>query len=168
MIDAPFTDDRVALRPWRPADAPALAAAWADPDIVKWTGVPDDRSAAAAARWIGGWDERRRRGLALDLAIVLIGDESRVVGEVGASFVNRPPAVGWWVLPEARGRGVATRAVRLFVTELLGRGGVAELVAEVDAANPASLAVARRAGFAPEGPPGHVVLRRPPPASPAN
>jgi RimJ/RimL family protein N-acetyltransferase len=58
----------VALRPWRPADAPALAAAWADPDIARWTAVPEDRSVEAAARWIAGWDERRRRGLALDLS----------------------------------------------------------------------------------------------------
>jgi RimJ/RimL family protein N-acetyltransferase len=137
----------VALRPWAPDDAGALAAAWADPDIARWTAVPADRSLAAAAAWIAGWDERRRRGLALDLVVVEVGDEGTVLGEVGASFVTRPPEVGWWLMATARGRGLATRAVRLFADQLLAAGAASELVADVDPANPASLAVALAAGF---------------------
>jgi RimJ/RimL family protein N-acetyltransferase len=135
---------RVGLRPWRPADAPALAAAWADPDIARWTAVPDDRSLAAAARWIAGWDERRRRGLALDLVVTAAGDDAAMLGEVGVAFVTDPPTMGWWVVPSARGQGVATAAVRRFLAEFLP---VDEVVAEVDVGNPASIAVARAAGF---------------------
>ena len=153
-----FSDGVVAMRPWRKADADALVAAWADPDIAHWTAVPEDRSVEAAVRWIGGWDERRRRGLALDLVVTPAGDETAVLGEVGASFLTTPPAVGWWVLPEARGRGVASRAVRLFVTVIMAGGRVNELVAEVDPANPASRAVARHAGFRPTSDPGRFVI----------
>jgi RimJ/RimL family protein N-acetyltransferase len=107
--------------------------------------VPADTSEAAAARWITGWDDRRRRGLALDL--VVVDDRDTVVGEVGASFVTRPASVGWWVLPGWRRRGIATRAVRLFVTDVLPATGIDEVVADVGPDNPASAAVARAAGF---------------------
>ena len=145
----------IGLRPWRPADAPALAAAWADPDIARWTAVPEDRSVEAAARWIAGWDDRRRRGLALDLVVTAADDDATVRGEVGVAFVTDPPTMGWWVLAPARGRGVATAAVRRFLDEFLP---VDDVVAEVDEANPASIAVARAVGF--EGvPPERTVLR---------
>jgi RimJ/RimL family protein N-acetyltransferase len=134
----------VGLRPWRPDDAEALAAAWADPDIARWTAVPEDRSVDAAARWIAGWDERRRRGLALDLVVTPVDGEATVLGEVGMAFLTDPPTIGWWVVPSARGQGVATAAVRRFVEEFVT---AEEVVAEVDEANPASIAVARAAGF---------------------
>ena len=143
----------IVLRPWAPADAGALATAWADPDIAHWTAVPADRSESAAAAWIAGWDVRRRRGLSLDLVVAAVADEAAVLGEVGAAFVTRPPQVGWWVLPGARGRGLATRAVRLFCDQLLAAGAAPELVADVDPANPASRAVAVGAGFTPTATP---------------
>ena len=142
-----WTDGAVVLRPWAPADAGALAAAWADADIARWTRVPADTSVEAAAAWIAGWDERRRRGLALDLVVARVADPGTVLGEVGASFLTRPPEVGWWIVPAARGQGLATRAVRLFAARLLGSEAVTELVAKVDPANVASLAVARAANL---------------------
>ena len=141
-----WTDGVVVLRPWAPADAQALAAAWAEPDIARWTAVPADRSLAAAARWIEGWDVRRQRGLALDLVIVHVGQPGVVLGEVGAVFVTRPPQMGWWLLPAARGQGLATRAVRLFA-DRLREAGVPELTADVDPANRASIAVATAANL---------------------
>ena len=135
----------IVLRPWAGADAPALAAAWNDPEIARWTGVPADRSVEAAARWIAGWDERRRRGSALDLVVAAVDDQGPVLGEVGAAFRPLPPSVGWWTAAAFRGRGYATRAVRLFCGGLLASGAAAELVADVDPANAASLAVARHA-----------------------
>jgi ribosomal-protein-alanine N-acetyltransferase len=146
-----WTDGVLVLRPWAPADAGALAAAWADADIAHWTAVPTDRSETAAAAWIAGWDERRRRGLSLDLVVAAVTDEATVLGEVGAAFVTRPPQVGWWLLPGARGRGLATRAVRLFCDRLFAAGAATELVADIDPGNPASRAVAIGAGFTPTG-----------------
>ena len=39
LPDPPLAGDRFHLRPWVPADAPALAAAWVDPEVARWTGV---------------------------------------------------------------------------------------------------------------------------------
>jgi RimJ/RimL family protein N-acetyltransferase len=70
------------------------------------------------------------------------------------AFVTDPPRMGWWVLPSARGRrryGGRAAVPREFLP-------VDEVVAEVDDANPASIAVARAAGFE-SVPPERTVLR---------
>jgi RimJ/RimL family protein N-acetyltransferase len=148
LPDPPLDDGFVSLRAWQPADARALAAAWADPDVVRWTGVPDgDRSVERAARWIAGEADRRQRGLALDL-VVTAGDE--VVGEVGIARVDtgrRVAEAGWWLTAPARGRGLAGRAVGLFAAWAVTELCVDQLYARLDPANPASAGVAARAGF---------------------
>ena len=80
LPDPPLADEGLLLRPWTIGDAAELVAAWADPDIVRWTGVPDQRDLPAAERWIAGELARRQRGMALDLVIEVGG---AVVGEVG-------------------------------------------------------------------------------------
>jgi RimJ/RimL family protein N-acetyltransferase len=119
LPDPPLADPAagIALRPWgrSPGDVAALAAAWADPQVAAHTAVPADRSPDAARRWVAGEAERRRRGLALDLVITDGGDDGAVVGEVGLAHLDAEgrAEVGFWLAPAARGRGVATAAVRL-------------------------------------------------------
>jgi ADP-ribose pyrophosphatase YjhB (NUDIX family) len=55
--------------------------------------------------------------------------------------------ISYAVFPAWRGRGLATRAVRLLVEWLRERGDVREAVIRADPGNPASSAVARAAGF---------------------
>jgi RimJ/RimL family protein N-acetyltransferase len=153
LPDPPLADAGVGivLRPWSsgrapgsPDDAPALAAAWADPGVAAHTVVPPDATEAAARRWIAGEAVRRRRGLALDLVIATAsageaslpaagsapdrpglppdagagaapGAPDAVLGEVGLAHLDPDgrAEVGFWLAPAARGRGVATAAVRL-------------------------------------------------------
>jgi len=146
----------VVLRPWADADAGALVVAWADPEVRRWTAVPAAADLEAARRWIAGWDDRRRRRLALDLVAVDPGD-GRVLGEVGLSSFDdgRSAArIGWWTTPDERGRGVATAMVSA-VTAWAHDGplGLRTLVAEVVPANAPSIAVARRVGYRLVGPP---------------
>ncbi|WP_241833353.1 GNAT family N-acetyltransferase [Streptomyces caatingaensis] len=54
--------------------------------------------------------------------------------------------VAYGLYPSWRGRGLATRAVLLASPYAAGEGGE-EAVIQVEPANPASAAVARRAGF---------------------
>ena len=142
----------VVLRPWRDGDAGDLVAAWADPEIRRWTAVPEPADLKAARRWIAGWDERRRRRLALDLVAADPADD-RVLGEVGLSSFDddRSAArIGWWTAPGERGRGVATAMVAAMTAWAHARPlGLQAVVAEVDEANPASLVVAHRAGYRP-------------------
>jgi RimJ/RimL family protein N-acetyltransferase len=138
----------ITLRAWTTSDAPALVAAWADIEIARRLQVPDDPTIEHAEHWIAGGGERRRHGLALDLVVVDVDD--RVLGEVGLSAVNTrraAAAIGWWTTAGARGRGVASTAVVLLTDWSLTTLGFAVLVAEVGMDNPASSAVAERAGY---------------------
>jgi RimJ/RimL family protein N-acetyltransferase len=146
LPDPPLADSQVRLRPWRPVEAPALVAAWADPLIARWTGVPRITDEAAARRWIAGDADRRARRLALDLVIEVAGE---VAGEVGlAGFDGAGTAeIGWWVAARHRGRGVATAATRLFAPWAVDALPVEAVLARCHPDNPASGAVARAAGF---------------------
>ena len=154
---------RCLLRPWELRDAATLVAAWSDPEVRRWLPVPDHADRAAAADWIAGEADRRRAGLALDLVAVEpvtgpgIGSDAAVeaaadvLGEVGLSAFD-PEAgaamIGWWTVDRHRRRGVATEMVRLLTTWALGPPlGLDVLVAEVEPANPGSVAVALAAGY---------------------
>lgn len=145
-------DQGVALRPWGsdPRDPATLARAWADPEIDRWTQVPEARTEADAARWIAGESLRRDRGLGVDLVVTVPGDPGAVVGEVGLALVEqdrRWAEVGYWVLPERRGKGLATAAVSLFSHWVLTELPIQRLFARTDPANVASQRVAAGAGY---------------------
>ncbi len=145
LPDPPLRSGDLVLRPWRLEDAPALVAAWADPEIQRWTGVPDRRDLEAAERWIAGDDERRRRWLSLDLVAERDGD---LVGEVGLSSIDRAAGVaeiGWWTAAGRRREGVASTAAGLVVPWASERLRLT-CAARCDPANPGSVAVAERAG----------------------
>jgi RimJ/RimL family protein N-acetyltransferase len=136
----------VRLRPWSVHDVDALVAAWNDEEIQRWTAVPPQHGPDNALRWIASEQLRRDRSLALDLVIspADAGDDT-VLGEVGMIPLAGGPSraeLGWWVAPEHRRRGVATRAVGLFARWLHDALEFTDLFAEVDPDNPASVWVA--------------------------
>ena len=148
--DPPLVVGGLELRRWVAGDRDDLVQAWGDPEVRRWTAVPDDVSPEAAERWIVGEERRREDGLALDLVAISV-DDGRVLGEVGLSTFDTERAaarIGWWVAAPERGRGVATSMVGA-LTAWAHDGPLAlrAVVAEVDPANPASVAVARAAGF---------------------
>ena len=59
--------------------------------------------------------------------------------------------LGYWLLPEGRGRGRATRAVQLVSRWALSQPGVARLELATASENTASQRVAERSGFQREG-----------------
>jgi RimJ/RimL family protein N-acetyltransferase len=151
LPDPPLTDGVVRLRPWSAHDVDALVAAWADDEIQRWTLVPARREAADALRWIASEQLRRDRGLALDLVVAPAADDDpTVLGEIGMVPLAGGPSraeLGWWVAPEHRRRGVATRAVGLFAGWLRDKMEFTDLFAQVDPENPASIWVAEAAGL---------------------
>lgn len=143
---------RIELRPWQrsTADARALAAAWADPAVARWNAVPVDVDVEAAARWIAGDGARRQAGRALDLVVVDPSAPATVLGEVGLVVVDadrRWAEVGYWIVADRRGEGLAAAALDLFSAWVLEHQPVHRLFARTAAANPAAGAVARRAGY---------------------
>ena len=143
--------DELMLRPWLPTDAGVVMAAFGQPDIQRWH-VRRIDSEAEARDWVAGWS--RRWATESDASWAIVRGDGRVVGQAGLRTIVLFAAqaqVSYWVLPAARGAGVAARATRVlarwaFDTLRLHR---LYLVHSVD--NHASCRVALDAGFQPEG-----------------
>ena len=112
-------------------------------------GVPEPADEASAVRWISQRERAWADGRAADLAVTdpLSG---AVIGEVGLSRIDpvrRAALIGWWIAEGWRGQGRAGEAVRLVVDWALSEGPLEAVMAEITSDNPASVAVARRAGL---------------------
>jgi RimJ/RimL family protein N-acetyltransferase len=141
-----LAEGEVRLRPWRVGDAAALAAAWADPEIACWTGVPPVRDEAAARRWLEGDESRRAARRSVDLVVDVGG---QVAGEVGITGLDQGTVaeIGWWTGPDHRRRGLATTAVRLVAAWAVEVLGATVVEARCHPDNQPSGAVAHAAGF---------------------
>jgi len=143
--DRPLTDGVVALRPAVARDLPAVARGLDDPDVVRAFG----RSSQTAEELL---ELNRRRWVDGEAATFAICEAGACVGHV---FVNLGPSgrasVGYWLLPEVRGRGLATRAVRLVSAWAIPTLGLPRLGLLAEEWNDASQRVAERAGFRREG-----------------
>ena len=142
----------MALRNWTEADADALIAPLNEPEIARWTRVPSPYTRADAGDFFARMRARLTSGEELSLAIVSIST-GELLGSIAlrVGWENRRGELGYLVFAPARGRAVATRAVRLlarFGFERLGLGRIEILAAT---ANPASQRVAEKAGFTREG-----------------
>lgn len=147
---------RIALRPWGAGehDAAALARAWADPDVARFTSVPAEATEDAARRWIRGEEERRARGLAIDLVVTGPDRPSEILGEVGLIVVEPDEQwaeLGYWMFPVERGRGAMARATELFADWVLRELPIRRLFARTHPENPRAGRVAAAAGLAHAG-----------------
>jgi RimJ/RimL family protein N-acetyltransferase len=147
-------DGGVALRGFVPDDVPAVAAACQDPLIARFTAIPTPYREEHARAWIEGQAQQRQAGQALDLAVV-DAEDGRLLGAVGLAAVaweHRRAEAGFWVAPQARGAGVASRALGLLAGWALAPPlALVRLQLSIDVANAASQRTAQRAGFAREG-----------------
>ncbi len=161
FADPPLSDGVVTLRPHRPADAPRLVEICQDPEIPRWTLVPSPYGEADARAFLRSSDEDRSAGRRAVLAITEDDADGRLVGNAGLQAIDwrlRAADVGYLLAADARGRGLATRAVGLICGWAFDGLGLERLELRVQTANAASLAVARRAGFEPVAEP---LVRRP-------
>lgn len=138
---------RLRLTPLDPdADAPALHAMLADPEVHRYdTDATPARSVAETARRLlqqvtandgASWAIRLGEGPAIG-TIGVFADQGTTIRGIG------------WSLARAHWRqGITSEAARTVVPYLLDQDGVDGLEAWVDSANVASLGVARAAGLA--------------------
>jgi RimJ/RimL family protein N-acetyltransferase len=146
--DPPLTDGVITLRAKTGADADALTAACQDPDIPRWTRVPVPYRRADALAWIAASELEMDAGVSIGW--LAVDEEDRLLASIAVMQIDRAGGtgeIGYWVAREARGRGVATRAVRLVRDWAPGALGLTTLEIEVHQANVASQGVARAAGF---------------------
>ena len=147
---SPLEDGVATLRAWQDTDAPAVAEACRDPEILRWTTqIPENYTEAHARGWIASMTDGWASGSA-DFAIVE-NSTGRLAGAVGlVAQTEWIGQVGYWAVPAARGAGLTTRAVRL-VSDWGHSLGLVRLQLCTLPGNRASERVAEKAGFVPEG-----------------
>ncbi|MEX2195575.1 MAG: GNAT family N-acetyltransferase [Thermoleophilaceae bacterium] len=152
LPDPPLADSRVALRPWREEDLPALVAELQDPDIPRWTFIPFPYAERDGREFLAKQRHDLEAGTGLALAIEAV-DGGALAGAIGIEPLDRVAGrgeIGYWVAREQRCRGIATRAVKLLSGWALGELGLERLAILPFAGNTASERVAERAGFSRE------------------
>jgi RimJ/RimL family protein N-acetyltransferase len=145
----PLVEGNTALRPWRDADLPELVQACRDPDIVRWTSVPDAYSETDARNYLRQRHDAAFAGLTAPFAVVDATD-GRLLGSISLLRFAWPHArgeVGYWLASWARGQGHATRAVQLICAWGFSSLRLERIDLMASTANPASQRVAERAGF---------------------
>ncbi len=138
------------LRSWVAADAAAVLTAFDDPSMANQIGEPLT-SVDDAHGWI---DERRTQWEAGTAFSWAVEDESSILGSVTVSSIDRRHLLGWisyWTTGSARGRGVASSALRSVTSWAFDDLGLFRLELGHRTDNPASRRVAVAAGFSSEG-----------------
>ena len=162
MTEAPLTalsipdrfeiDGALVVREIEERDIPTVAPAFRDPGIGGENGMPpfDENELYAVFRELV--PRLRAQGALFPYVVEDTGDGSILGGLTLRHFdpMRGVIEVGYWLFPEARGRGLATRAVLAVAREAFA-SGIWRLEAHVRIGNDASERVLERAGFTREG-----------------
>jgi RimJ/RimL family protein N-acetyltransferase len=152
LPDPPLTEGDIHLRPWDRRDVPAVTAACQDPEIPRWTVVPHNYTERHARDFIGGTAADLAAGR--ELALAIVDRDDRVLGALGLSNFDWPDLkaeIGYWVVADARRRGVGARATRLLAHWAITSLGLERVELLANPENEASQRLAERAGFTREG-----------------
>jgi RimJ/RimL family protein N-acetyltransferase len=145
----PLIDGATALRPWRDSDLAQLVAACRDPEIARWTGVPRNYGEADGRAYLISRHDAVHTGASAPFAVVEPPD-GRLLGSVALmrfAWEHARAEAGYWLAPEARGQGHATRALQLICTWGFRALSLERIDLLAATANLASQSVAARAGF---------------------
>jgi RimJ/RimL family protein N-acetyltransferase len=145
------------LGPWDP-DSDADVEAWlrglSDPEFRRWNTplvLVTDRDSARESLRSKALNGAEGTSLSFRVADE---DTGTALGHIGVNEINRGlrlARVGYWVLPEARGRGVATRALTLAAHWAFTGLGLHRLELGHAFGHDASCRIAERCGFPYEG-----------------
>ncbi|MGK5678156.1 GNAT family N-acetyltransferase [Actinoplanes sp. URMC 104] len=138
------------LRAWEDADAPVFFAAYRDPAIRRWhTRHPasEQQVREAFAHYRLSW--QREDGASW--AVTRGGEVLGRMALTGIDLADGLAECAYWMLPAARGAGVAPRALVAVSDWALGEAGLHRLDLNHSTRNDASCRVAVKAGFRLEG-----------------
>ena len=149
----PLDDGVIRLRPLTSGDEPGFATLIADPDVRRFTRIPDpppeDFARTWLQRYVDAWADGSRAGFAIETV-----DDGGWAGWAG--IVDYHPdaseaEIGYIVAPAYRGRGLATRTLRLVTEWALDAAALARLELIISVDNEPSLRTARACGYTAEG-----------------
>ncbi|MHB8718904.1 MAG: GNAT family N-acetyltransferase [Candidatus Dormibacteria bacterium] len=141
-----LADGHLVLRRWDASGLPLLLAGTADPEVTRWTQLPEGLSAFEAGFIAASWTAPNPRFARF---IVCLG-EGQPSG-MAMAWVEEDVAdvaeVGYWLLAPARGHGTGTRLLRLLCRWLFGTCHMSLIRLTTLPGNARGEALARRAGF---------------------
>jgi RimJ/RimL family protein N-acetyltransferase len=124
----------------------------ADPDVRRFTRIPEPPPEGFARTWIASYEAGRRDGSREGFAA--LDSDGRFVGIGLAPEIDRTAGaleLGYIVAPAARGRGVATAILRLLTRWAFEEVSAQRAYLIIDVENPASARVAESCGYQLEG-----------------
>jgi RimJ/RimL family protein N-acetyltransferase len=143
----------IRLEPLSAAHLDGVRALVADPEVLRFTRVPEPVPADFPERWLGRYEEGRldgsREGFAIEDAATAV-----FLGLALAPAIDREARtaeLGYIVARAARGRGVASAALRLLTDWAFSELGVLRLELLIGVENVASKRIAERCGYEREG-----------------
>lgn len=157
LVPTVLTADGVRLRPWRDEDAPALVAGGTDPVVRTWiptTPLPRSRDEVAdyllRVRLAAATNARVAWCVADAATDQALGNVALFDFEGGGDELTAQ--VGYWALPDARGTGMMTTALRTLTDWALtlpdeGGFGARRLYLLTSPRNAGSRRLAERSGF---------------------
>ena len=147
-LDNPVVEgDGVRLRPFTDADVPRIAEGIGDAATQYWLSFfPRGFDEADGRRYVETVQERLATNHTVTWAFCAT-DDDRLLGAVGLHRISDEPELGYWAHPDARGRGLTTRAAALAVGHAFEVLRLPRLAAYASAGNTASLRVLERLGM---------------------
>jgi RimJ/RimL family protein N-acetyltransferase len=150
--DPPLSDGEILLRAKTSRDVEALVEICSDPEIPRWTRVPSRYTPEDALAWMAASELELAAGRSIDWLVV--DADGEILASVAIQDIKHEHGaaeIGYWVAAPARGRGIATRAVRLVAEWARRELGLRTLEIRAHEDNAASQGVARAAGFVETG-----------------
>jgi RimJ/RimL family protein N-acetyltransferase len=144
--------DGLRLVPFAPEHLDAVGAMLDDPDIVRFTRIPEPTPEDFPQTWLDRYEAGRSEGTRE--AFAAVDADGGLLGLALAPVIDRDGReieLGYLVAPDARGRGVATRMLAMLTRWAFDEAGAVRAALIIDVANPASERVAERCGYIREG-----------------
>jgi len=145
---------RLLLRPFVPADGPAVEALAGVREVADTTlSIPHPYPSGAGVVWIATHAGAWTRGSGLTLAICNAADDGALIGAVGLELnkTHRHGEIGYWIGRPWWGSGYATEAAKALTTYGLGPLGLRRIQGRHFIRNPASGRVLLKLGMQLEG-----------------
>jgi RimJ/RimL family protein N-acetyltransferase len=141
---ASLRTDRLLLRPARRDDLAAFHALLTDERVMRYWSTLPHASLAETEAWLAAMIVTPPDA-GEDFVVELDG---RAIGKAG---LHRFPEIGFAIMPDCWGRGLAREAVAAVLNRAFGHHGLPAVTADVDPRNRASLGLLARLGFVETG-----------------
>lgn len=147
------TDGVIRLARISDVHLPGFSLLLGDPEVVANTRVPVPVPDGFEHQWLQAYKDGQADGTRDGFAVedAETGDFLGIAGLVAIERDANQGEIGYVVAREARGRGIATRALRLVTDYALGEVGLDRVQLMISVGNTPSFRVAERCGYVREG-----------------